>query len=146
MTERILFLGPREPGLAFRKIPPFCLHASVPMKVLNNLNPSQNHAVVVCNKETIKKNYVNLPKTNNVPTVIPPHVTKKIWKICFKKAFFMSLKLLRCVNYYITPIISVLFVFSFQKLFYALWMHAAKLLSLNGSYSFSFTVNLSSIF
>ena len=39
----------------------------------------------------------------------------------------MSLKLLRCVNYYITPIIiSVLFVFSFQKVFYALWMHAAK--------------------
>ena len=42
----------------------------------------------------------------------------------------MSLKLLRCVNYYITPIISVLVLFSFQKLFYVLWMHAAKLLSL----------------
>jgi len=41
----------------------------------------------------------------------------------------MSLKLLRCVNYYITPIISVLVLFSFRKLFYAL-LHAAKLLSL----------------
>jgi len=46
---------------------------------------------VVCNKETIKKDYVNLPKTNNVPTVIPPHVTKKKYeKYALKRLFYVT--------------------------------------------------------